>query len=176
MKTKTSTKVGGGVGLMVALLGSLVVYNEGMVLHSYPDPIWGWNVPTACAGDTGPHIQKGVKFTLPQCMSMMTARHYRLWDTLEPHIKVSLRTHQAVAIMSLADNVGAPKVISSTLLAQVNAGQPPSVYCDQFLRWTYSKGVNCALAENKKKCGGLVTRRYRERHMCLGDVEQALAR
>lgn len=48
----------GGAGVLAIAAGFIVVH-EGEVLGSYADPVHGWRVPTACYGQTGPHIRMG---------------------------------------------------------------------------------------------------------------------
>lgn len=168
----TGTVGKSAAALVVALGGIFAVKNEHLILRSYADPVWGWSVPTACAGDTGPHIKQGMTFTLQQCMDMLKTRHTKLWNQLEGAIDVPLKTHEAVAILSLADNVGTGAVLNSTLLRQVNLGLPPEVWCEQFPRWKYVGKQDCSVRSNK--CYGIITRRERERSMCLGDIEGAM--
>jgi lysozyme len=40
--------------------------------------------------------------------------------------------------------------------------------CAAIERWTYVAGRDCALTENRRFCGGIVTRRQAERAMCEG--------
>ena len=158
--------IGGSVLAMLAALGVMTIEEEGVVLESYADPVHGWNVPTACAGDTGPHIRRGMIFTMDECMQMMGVRHQKLWNTVEKCITHDVYPHEAVAILSLADNVGAKAVCSSTLVSQLNSGLPPQVWCAQFPRWVYAGGKDCRVKANN--CRGLVLRRERAQMICEG--------
>lgn len=158
--------IGGAVAAMLAALGVLTIEEEGFKTDAYPDPVHGWNVPTACAGDTGPHIQRGMVFTREACLNMMSARHQKLWRTVEKCLRQDVYPHQAIAILSLADNAGAGAVCGSTMLSQLNAGLPPEVWCKQFSRWVYAKGKDCRIASNN--CRGIVLRRERAQMMCEG--------
>jgi GH24 family phage-related lysozyme (muramidase) len=41
------------------IAAAFIAAHEGEVLGSYADPVHGWRVPTACYGQTGPHIRMG---------------------------------------------------------------------------------------------------------------------
>lgn len=156
----------GGIAAVLAGATGLAVVNEGIVLRSYADPVWGWKVPTACAGDTGPHIQPGMTFTLDQCMEMMGKRHRATWDHLELCLSRDITAHRAIAFLSLADNVGVNAVCNSTMVRLHNKGADDQQVCDQFRRWTFAAGLDCRVSS---KCAGIVTRRERERDVCLGN-------
>lgn len=155
----------GTLATVLAGAGALAVTNEGMVLRSYADPVWGWKVPTACAGDTGPHIKPGMTFTVEQCMAMLGKRHVHTWQHLELCLSRDITVHRAIAVLSLADNVGVAKVCDSTMLRMHNSGASDEQVCDQFRRWVYVGGIDC---RTSPKCKGIVTRRERERAVCLG--------
>ena len=161
---------GAGVTLavLVAVLGWFVVPEEGIVLETYPDPVHGVALPTACIGETGPHIRMGQKFTLGECMEMLRARHERLIVAVGRCVRVPVTTHEAVAILSMSDNLGVGAICGSTMVRQINAGAPASTWCEQIPRWHFAGGRDCWVRSSN--CSGLVKRRERERAMCLGDI------
>lgn len=156
----------GKTGIIAAALAvaasPFVAYHEGVVPYTYADPVWGWKVPTACAGETGPHIVRGQTFTIEQCMAMLDKRLTTDWPKVAKCIDRPLEMHQAVAIASWAHNVGTNAACKSTLVRLLNQGAPPSVWCAQFERWVYADG---------KKLRGLVRRRAEERAMCEGSMQ-----
>lgn len=156
----------GTLAAMLSAAAGFAVINEGIVLKTYPDPALGWKVPTACAGDTGPHIQPGMVFSMQECMNMLETRHAKTWERVSKCITHEVTPPQAVSILSLADNVGVGPVCGSTLIAQLNAGLPPAVWCQQYLRWNFVGGRDCRLKPSK--CPGIPPRRARERNMCMG--------
>lgn len=96
------------LGLVLGGTAGLAIENEGLVLRSYADPAWGWAVPTACMGDTGPHIKRGMTFTESQCLDMLDARLQRTWGALTTrciHAGAELSIHEALAVLSWTDNV-----------------------------------------------------------------------
>lgn len=62
------------------------------------------------------------------------------------------------AMASITFNVGCGTMKKSTLFKMANKGYKPEM-CEQFSRWVYAGG---------KKLNGLVTRREKERRLCLG--------
>jgi GH24 family phage-related lysozyme (muramidase) len=199
--------IGGTVALLLGLSGGLAVLNEAVVLETYADPIFlraGKVLPTACAGDTGPHIQMGRTYTLAECMAMMETRHAETWRRLERCFTKPVPVHVAVSVLSLADNVGVDPVCHSTLVRLANAGHPRERYCLQFTQAVTSyiphglpvrldrqgklqntedlvrapigwvRATHRNCRDRRNKCFGLVTRREREQAMCLGDVAKAM--
>lgn len=159
--------VGGSVAAVIVGASAVLLGSEGLVLHSYADPVWGEKVPTACVGETGPHIRMGQTYTHEQCMQMLGRRVELSWSRIEPCLHRPVPVHVAVSLVDLGYNVGEQAVCSSTLMRQINAGQPPAVYCEQFRRWIYVGGKDCRNPSNN--CRGIVTRREHARDMCLGN-------
>lgn len=156
------------IAALVVLLGWFVEPFEDTVLETYADPVHGWDVPTACTGETGPHIQRGMTFTAEQCVEMTRARHAKLVTAVGRCVTAPVAAHQALAILSMADNLGTSAVCRSTMARQINAGAPATTWCEQIPRWHFAGGKDCWVRGNN--CYGLVLRRERERAMCLGDV------
>lgn len=154
-----------GIVAITAAMGFLVV-KEGVVLETYADPVLGWEVPTACAGQTGPHIVRGQRFTHAQCMAMLDESTRQKARELERCVQWDVSPGAAAAILSLAYNVGTGPVCGSTLVRQINAGQPPEVYCQQFRRWTFVGGKDCR--DPKNGCRGIAVRREAEYNLCMG--------
>lgn len=159
---------GATVAALVLALGWFITPHEAVVLRTYPDPVHGPKLPTACMGETGPHIRMGQTFTLEQCTEMMRARHVRLVAAVGKCVHKPVAAHEAVALLSMADNLGAGAVCGSTMVRQLNGGMPATIWCEQIPRWRFAGGRDCWIKANN--CGGIVKRRAHERSMCLGDV------
>ena len=157
-----------GVVAGIALATGFLIVHEGEVLGSYADPVHGWRVPTACYGQTGPHIRMGQVFTRAECRAMLDAELVTKAQQLDRCITRPLPDHSAAAVLSLAYNNGARKICDSTLVRQINAGQPPAVYCQQFDRWMLAGGKDCR--DPRNNCRGIVTRRAEEKALCLGNL------
>lgn len=157
-----------GVFAGIALATGFLVVKEGVVLQTYADPVLGWEVPTACVGETGPHIRRGQMFTRTECMAMLDRTLQQKAAQLNRCITRPLPDHAAAAVLSLAYNVGTAAVCGSTLVRQINAGATPATYCAQFDRWVYAGGRDCR--DPRNNCRGIVTRRREEKALCLGNL------
>lgn len=130
---------------------------EGLRLTGYADPI---GIPTDCWGNTHGAVI-GQTRTLEECEAMLQAEVRQTADRLGGCIERELTAPQAAALISWAYNVGTSAACKSTLVRQLNAGQPASVWCEQLTRWDYAGG---------KRLRGLTRRRAHERDICLGSA------
>jgi lysozyme len=153
--------MGGSAAIAFALGAPLAAYFEGVIPHTYVDPI---GIPTACVGETGPDIKPGMTFTIEQCIARYEARFQQTWSDVEPCITVNVTPWQAAAIISWTYNVGTHAACRSTLVRMLNAGARPEQWCAQLPLWNKATvaGVKVTLA-------GLKKRRDAEERMCLGD-------
>lgn len=149
--------VGAGAAGVLALAALFIADHEGYVPRAYADPAWGWQVPTACYGETGPHIQRGMTFTKEECLSMLDAQVARKWSELDACITRDLTNPQMVALLSWAYNVGTRAACRSTLVSKLNEGEPPYAWCRELLRWNRANG---------KVLPGLTKRRQAEFNLC----------
>jgi lysozyme len=147
-----------GAAGVLGIAAIIVPIYEGTVLGTYIDPV---GIPTACMGETGPHIRIGQRFTLAECQRMLDAALREHARGLDRCVKVTLADHEAGALLSFAYNVGVGAACSSTMVRMVNAGRPAAEWCQQFDRWVYAKGI---------KLPGLVKRRVSEKALCLGEL------
>jgi len=123
-------------------------------LRAYLDAV---KVPTACDGITR-GVRMGQVYTEAQCTA-------KLEEELIAHATAVVacvpalygRPNQAVASVSLAYNIGAAGFCRSTAARRFNAGQW-AAGCDAFLMWNKAGG---------RVLAGLVSRRKRERALCL---------
>lgn len=159
MSKPTGKQVGVGGAAVLALAALFIADHEGYVPYAYADPAWGWKVPTACYGETGPHIQRGMEFTKAECLAMLDAQVARKWAELDACIVPELTNPQMVALLSWGYNVGAGAACRSTLVSKLNAGEPPSAWCRELLRWNRANG---------KVLKGLTKRRHAEWEVCMG--------
>lgn len=157
-----SVKVAAGsaVGLVVvaALAGPASRHFEGYASHTYRDPV---GIPTACWGETGPHIRPGMTFTPEQCIALHDESLARTWAGLSC-LGVDLAPNEAAAVLSWAHNIGTRAACNSTLARLVRAGAEPHVWCPQLTRWVYGTRLGV-----KIRLPGLVTRRAAETRMCI---------
>lgn len=127
-------------------------------LKAYLDAV---GVATACDGIATKDIRIGQTYTEAQCATMLERE---LIVHAEGVIKcipgVYGRTNQAIAIVSLAYNVGVSMVCKSSIARFWNAGQWRAG-CDFFPRYKFAGG---------RVLPGLVARRARERAICLKEL------
>ncbi len=157
-------RIAGGVAAaaIIATSAGAVAYFEGVIPNSYRDPV---GIPTACAGETGPHIRMGQTYTLDQCMQMMDASLWRHWRGLERCMDAEVTPGQARAVLSWTYNVGIGAACGSTLVRMANQGAPPEIWCHQLTRWTKARVAGVVV-----ELPGLVKRRRAELSMCLGET------
>ena len=161
-------KIPAGVAALVLAAGAVfIIDEEGMVLGGYADPIWGDQLPTECAGETGPDVVLGQSRTLEYCLQKLDKRLSANLTKLDACVEKDLRVEQWVALLSLAHNIGPGGVCASTMVKMINRGDAPAAWCRQLTHaknrrgeevgFTYADGV---------RVNGLVLRRQRERKVC----------
>lgn len=159
--TSTKTKAGILAGLVVSIAGFLFTRSNegGYILKAYPDPGYGWAVPTICAGHT-----KGVKrndvATVEQCDAYLKADLEEAAKYVRTCIAAPVTQGQFDAMADFQFNTG--KLCQSTLAKKVNAGDCWGAAAE-FDRWIYSNG---------KVLRGLVKRRAAERRMFEADCKK----
>lgn len=160
MPTAGKVLLGSAAGFVVvaAMAAPGSRYFEGYFSTTYRDPV---GIPTACWGETGPHIRYGMEFTFEQCVAMHDASLLTTWRGLSC-IRAEVAIHQAASILSFAHNTGVRATCTSTMARMINAGAGPEQWCPQMLRWVYGTVLGV-----KVKLGGLETRRAAEVSMCL---------
>lgn len=123
-------------------------------LRAYLDAV---KVPTACDGITR-GVRMGQTYSEAQCTAKL---EFELVDTAS-HVVDCVpalygRANQAAAAVSLAYNIGWPSFCRSTAARLFNAGKW-AAGCSAFTMWNKAGG---------RVLAGLVSRRRRERDLCL---------
>lgn len=142
----------------LAIAAPALIQDEGWVTATYPDPVLGARLPTACGGITGARygITSGRVFSQEQCVAI-TARAY-LEHALDIQrctpADLPLKMHGAMIRFTV--NLGAAKTCKSTMFAKARAGDLRGA-CAEIPKWKYAGG---------KVLPGIVKRRVRERAMC----------
>ncbi|BCL97688.1 lysozyme [Ralstonia solanacearum] len=144
------------VAAALAVLTPFTAYFEGTRYEAYPDPAYGWAVPTICRGHTK-GVHRGMRATHDQCEvwfreDMTEAAGHVLRYTTTP-----LNKNELAAYTDFVFNVGQTNYRKSTLLRKLNAGDRTGA-CNELPRWVYSNG---------QKLPGLVKRRAAEQKLCL---------
>lgn len=158
----------GAIAALCCAAGVFLAPREGRVLHTYPDAVYGWKLPTACDGHTGPELRAGQTFTAAECDEMRTADLRKTYDELAPCFgDEPLSDNEIEAYLSLGFNAGAHAVCSSSIPRKVRAGQHAAA-CDTIAQFVYAGGRDCRIASSN--CSGIVRRRAAERALCLGSA------
>ena len=139
-----------------ALALMLVMGFEGLRTNAYLDPV---DIPTICYGETA-GVKLGQVKSAEECQTMLAGRLNEFITVVDNCVHVPLAEYERAALGSFAYNVGAQAFCSSTLARKFNAGDHVGG-CNELRRWTRAGG---------KVLPGLVTRRERERYVCLGGI------
>lgn len=152
--------------LSAALIGSaaiaahFVMPFEGETFKSYKD---GGGVWTICRGHTD-GIKEGMTATKEQCDEWYKQDINYAQSVYDALVKTNNPANTKAAAISFIFNTGAGKFSTSTLRRDLNKGNVADA-CNQFPRWHYLDGRDCAVKANN--CYGLVVRRQKERELCL---------
>ena len=149
-------KVGvGAAGIATAALVSFVSLWEGTEYTPYRDIVGVW---TVCQGITGRHVIPGKTYSKAECNALLTGELEKHGAEVLACINRPLTDPQQVAVVSWAFNVGTAGACSSTLVLRLNAGEPPSAWCPELMRWNRAGG---------RPVQGLTNRRAAEMKLCL---------
>ena len=156
--TRGKALTGGVLVAAVAIAVSIVRLFE----PAPKDPNIGYwdkigQVATACDGHTGDVIV-GHRYTDAQCAAFLQADLARAARIVNRCVHVVLTPGQGGALISVTYNEGSPPVCDSTMADLIEAGAPPSVWCQQLKRWNKGGG---------RTLRGLVRRRAVEIKACL---------
>lgn len=154
---------------VLLVLVPLVAGFEGVSYVAYRDPV---GIPTACFGHTA-GVKMGQRFTEEECKGLLIEDLNAANAILDRAVKVPLADEQRIPFLSFIYNVGPGKrgvkdgfvVLKngnpSTMLRKLNAGDYRGA-CEEFPKWGGAK-----IAGIKVTLPGLVTRRAKERQLCL---------
>jgi lysozyme len=141
-----------------ALAGACLAPFEGRVLHTYPDAVYGWKLPTACDGHTGPELRPGQTFTPAECDELRAADLRKTYDALAPCFhEAKVSDNEMAAYLSLAFNVGAGAICRSSIPDKLLTGRHGEA-CNTILQFNRAGG---------RVLAGLTRRRAAERDLCL---------
>ena len=145
-----------GLTAVLAAAGVTVATFEGQELTGYVDPV---GIATTCYGHTQTAVV-GKEYTEDECLNLLAGDLAKHNSQLMSVINVNLSQREHIAYLSFHYNVGPGNFRSSTLLIKLNRGDRIGA-CNELARWIYAKG---------QKLPGLITRREKERAMCLDGV------
>lgn len=141
----------------VGICLGLCAGSEGLRQTAYQDvsPMRVW---TACFGETK-GIKPGDHFTVGQCQAMLAGRLLEFASQVEKCTTVPLPPAREAAMVDFAYNEGAGRYCKY-IAPKLNAGQTKEA-CDKLLQFTTAGGITFP---------GLVTRRAKERDLCMEDL------
>ena len=149
-----------------------LVAREGWVTRSYPDPVHGNRVPTACAGVTE-GIKPGQVFTEQECIertALAMVKHAGpilrcVPDTMDMRYAGYLSEQVDIAYnIGVGNYLGIGKSRPSGMCRHMKAGDYRAS-CEAILAFKYAGGKDCSLKESK--CPGVWNRRLEQRANCL---------
>jgi lysozyme len=163
--------VGGSKGPLVAIVGAMAATSlfasipkeEGVEYKAYRDIA---NVLTICAGDTY-DVRPGLIETPEGCRQRLERQlvaHARPVMACTPRLSEPGRDWQRAAAVSLAYNIGVGAWCRSTADKRFDAGDWRGG-CDAFLSWSKAR-----VGGQLRVVKGLLSRRQREREICLRNV------
>ena len=137
-----------------------VANQEGCRLAAYQCSADKW---TAGLGHTG-NIKQGTTITLEQAADYFIEDVAKAEKVVINAISQTPSQGEFDMMVSFVFNLGAGNFRRSTLLKKFNAGQNQQA-CNEYPRWVYVNGKNCR--DEASNCKGIVTRREKERDICL---------
>lgn len=129
---------------------------EGLRQTAYPDPASHGEPWTICYGHTEgvePHDHDSVA----QCRDLLRNDLGKEADGIDKCVNVDTTAGQAVALLSLAHNIGVGGVCRSKVVRDLNAGRVREA-CDALMQYDHAAGIVFP---------GLQRRRAAERVLCL---------
>lgn len=135
---------------VVTMILNRIKKEEGFRAKAEPDPIATGNPLTIGYGHTGPDVYAGQTITEEDADTLLRKDLSRRAGELAARLgERTLPDNQFAALLSLAFNIGVPKLLRSTLLKKHAAGDTKGAAAE-FSKWVYS---------GKHKREGLVKRR-----------------
>jgi len=126
---------------------------EGERLVAYKDTTSKWTIGV---GHTGPEVRQGLTITKEQSRAYLIKDAEDAEKSVLQLVHVPLTDNQRFALVSFVFNLGAPRLLSSTLLRKLNVGDYGSVPYE-LMRWNHET-VSGVL----RKSEGLTNRRAAE--------------
>lgn len=150
----------------LGVAGSIAAYfaipQEGVKYISYLD---GSKVWTIGRGHTK-GVYKGMVATKQQVDEWYIEDEAEARAAFHRLVKTPQHPNVEASAIDFIFNAGAGNFASSSLRRFLNAGNREAA-CNQYPRWKYAGGVDCE--KNPKVCGGVFTRRVKEKELCLTD-------
>jgi len=131
---------------------------EGLELEAYQDQVGVWTVGY---GHTGPDVKEGLTITEEEASILLAADVAWAVTCVNKSVTANINQNQFDAMVDFVFNLGCARLVQSTLLKMVNAGDFDGA-AQQFLRWNKAGG---------KVIRGLTKRRHAEADLFAQPVE-----
>lgn len=156
-----------GLAASASVIASIAAF-EGFRGEAYPDPVYGWAIPTIGHGTTS-GVQRGDTITQEEAGERLRQDIARFEGEIRQCVTAPLTQEEYDAYVSLAYNIGTTKFCRSTLVRKLNALDYEGA-CKAILDWKYAGGEDCS-APGNRTCRGLWTRRQAEYQRCIGNTK-----
>jgi lysozyme len=143
--------------LVISVAGLLgILAHEAFSPVAYPDPTYGWQVPTIGYGTTE-GVKKGDTITKEQAVIRVKAHIRKDMKTLNNCINpdVTLTQIEYDLFVDFAYNIGTSKLCKSTMVRKLNKFDYAGAW-NEYPKWKYSNGRDCSV---DRKCRGVYKRR-----------------
>lgn len=127
--------------VLAAAIASGAVYQfvaplEGVILRTYRDPI---GRIAACVGHDDQTMTLGTRFTEAECQEIFDRDAERIAEAMVACTSGEVSRGEAIALFSLAFNIGPAAYCGSSLVKHLNAGDYVGA-CQALLAWRYAGG------------------------------------
>lgn len=147
--------------LSMAGLTALLAH-EAFMPTAYPDPTYGWKIPTIGYGTTE-GVKRGDTITKEVAQQRVLAHVRKDMKTLNKCIGSEVRLTQIEydLLVDFVYNVGTTAFCKSTMRRKLNQFDYAGAW-DEYPKWHWSNGRDCRV---DKKCTGVYTRRLKAQRL-----------
>lgn len=131
---------------------------------AYPDPTYGWGVPTVGFGTTE-GVKQGDSLKVVPAIERALIDASKFEGALKQCVKVPLNQVEYDLYVNFSYNVGSAGFCSSSIVKQLNQLDYVGA-CDKILLWKYSNGQDCS-APGNRSCAGLWKDRLKAYKTCM---------
>lgn len=131
---------------------------------AYPDPTYGWKVPTVGFGTTE-GVKQGDSLKVVPAIERALIDASKFEGALKQCVKVPLSQVEYDLYVNFSYNVGSAGFCGSTIVKQLNQLDYVGA-CDAILLWNKSNGQDCS-APGNRTCSGLWKDRLKAHKACM---------
>ncbi|ABM37547.1 lysozyme [Polaromonas naphthalenivorans] len=132
--------------------------------QAYPDPTYGWKVPTAGFGTTE-GIKQGDSLKVVPAIQRALSDASKFEGALKRCVSVPLHQAEYDLYVNLSYNIGSTGFCGSTIVRRLNSLDYAGA-CDAILMWNKSNGQDCS-APGNRSCSGLWKDRLKTHAACM---------